>query len=90
MVYTIRVTETFQRDVQVRADSEREAVIKVNDDWENATLVLLPDDTQGIVTYVLDSQPESTDEQRNDPEWASYQEEGVYKGTSSGRYCKKR
>ena len=73
MVYTIRVTETFQRDVLVRADSEREAVIKVNDDWENASLILAPDCTQGIVTHVIESTDEWSDEQRSDPDWSSYQ-----------------
>ena len=39
----------------------------------DATLILLPDDTQGIVAHVLEIRSEWTDEQRRDPDWASYQ-----------------
>ena len=88
MIYTVKVTETLQRDVQVRAETERQAIEKINADWENATLILMPDDTQGIVTHVLETEAEWTEEQRNDPDWASYLKESVNKGIRSS-WCKK-
>ncbi len=80
MIYTVKVTETLQRDVQVRAETEREAIEKINADWENATLILLPDDTQGVVAHVLEACYEWTDEQQRDPEWASYLRENKSAG----------
>lgn len=52
-LYEVLVTEYLQRRVVVRARNEREARLMVESDYDQATLVLTPEDSTGAAYEVL-------------------------------------
>lgn len=52
-LYEVLVTEYLQRRVVVRARNEREARLMVESDYDQAALVLTPEDSTGAAYEVL-------------------------------------
>ena len=44
MKYTVVITETLQRKIEVEAESEREAIGEVEERWYGSEIVLIADD----------------------------------------------
>ena len=48
MKYTVVITETLQRKIEVEAESEREAIGEVEERWNGNEIVLIADDFTGV------------------------------------------
>lgn len=51
--YRVLITETLQKAVIVRAESESEAHRRAEDAWKNAECILCAEDFQGVEFHVL-------------------------------------
>lgn len=58
--YRVLITETLQKTVIVRAESESEAHCRAEDAWKNAECILCAEDFQGVEFHVLE-EAESTE-----------------------------
>lgn len=58
MEYTLRIAATFVKDVKVKANSEKEAAMKVEDYFKEGSIAFRDDDSSDYDIWVVSKQGE--------------------------------
>ncbi len=52
-IFEVRVTEYLQCSIAIEAESEEDALRIAEEDWQNALLILTPDDSMGAEYHLV-------------------------------------